>query len=498
MKAAGKRLIISGLLIAGVALLFTLASYSSASDEGGGGYFILWGPVLYGLYRAFRGFLLFTSAPAPRASENTKSSSPTQRPQSPVEDVTQAVQHPASPSLARSQALLPAPATSDATPPDPEPLPQPDFGYSRTPGPSARPPEPSVHEQSGDHSELRRCPHCAEEIQPAAATCRFCGRSTKPPANRLALWSLLVNLLGVPIGSIAALILGYRALGQIREQEGRQGGRGLAIAGIVWGWGALAVVGVVLLVLWISAATKVPLEEVRQEAANVAFAERTFAETHGRFTSDLAELGYRPSGGIDVHVVTTPEEDKFCVDAASSDYAARTWDSRFRSDGVLVAAGLCQGPVRPGSSPEPPSWLDTSPVETEEPATPTPSPSPIDIRTSLFVPSPSADRMYGHGIHACGGANPSEVERSWAEGERLVFSTHRAGRDFLGAATTSYRARLAYLRIDGKLTCGWQARFTIHIPRSTRTFFIYDEGLGWSWGPFTPSEARALFFTYVP
>jgi hypothetical protein len=46
------------------------------------------------------------------------------------------------------------------------------------------------------------------------------------------------------IGSILALVFGYIALGQIKRSEGRQTGRGMAIAGVVLGW-----VGVALLVL---------------------------------------------------------------------------------------------------------------------------------------------------------------------------------------------------------------------------------------------------------
>jgi hypothetical protein len=128
-------------------------------------------------------------------------------------------------------------------------------------------------------------------------------------------------------------------------------------------------VAVVLLVIAISAATSKPsLEDVQQEAANLAFAERTFAETHGRFTDDIAELGFRPSDGMDVRVSTSLEEDKFCVDAVSGDYSARAYDSSFSSDGVTVSGfgGLCEGPIRPGGSSVPPSWLDTSLAEPED------------------------------------------------------------------------------------------------------------------------------------
>ena len=48
------------------------------------------------------------------------------------------------------------------------------------------------------------------------------------------------------VGSILALVFGYVAKGQIDRSAGRQGGRGMAIAGIVLGW-----IGVGALVLFI-------------------------------------------------------------------------------------------------------------------------------------------------------------------------------------------------------------------------------------------------------
>jgi hypothetical protein len=46
------------------------------------------------------------------------------------------------------------------------------------------------------------------------------------------------------VGSILALVFGYIAKSQINDSGGRQGGRGMAIAGIVLGW-----IGVGLLIL---------------------------------------------------------------------------------------------------------------------------------------------------------------------------------------------------------------------------------------------------------
>ena len=49
------------------------------------------------------------------------------------------------------------------------------------------------------------------------------------------------------IGSILALIFGYVAKGQIDKSQGAQGGRGMAIAGIVLGWVGVGVLVIVLI-----------------------------------------------------------------------------------------------------------------------------------------------------------------------------------------------------------------------------------------------------------
>jgi Domain of unknown function (DUF4190) len=65
--------------------------------------------------------------------------------------------------------------------------------------------------------------------------------------NGLAIASLVLGIVWLyGIGSILALVFGYSARGQIDQSGGRQGGRGLATAGIVLGW-----VGIGLLIFFI-------------------------------------------------------------------------------------------------------------------------------------------------------------------------------------------------------------------------------------------------------
>lgn len=71
--------------------------------------------------------------------------------------------------------------------------------------------------------------------------------------NGMAVASLVLGIVWVyGVGSILALIFGYLGLSQIKERQ--QGGRGLAIAGIVLGWIGVAVV--VLAVVLVIASTR--------------------------------------------------------------------------------------------------------------------------------------------------------------------------------------------------------------------------------------------------
>lgn len=63
---------------------------------------------------------------------------------------------------------------------------------------------------------------------------------TPPPVNGLAIGSLISGVF-MCIGSIPAVIMGHIALSKIKRSNGAQGGRGIAIAGIILGWVGTAV-----------------------------------------------------------------------------------------------------------------------------------------------------------------------------------------------------------------------------------------------------------------
>jgi len=158
-----------------------------------------------------------------------------------------------------------------------------------------------------DESAYRPCPACGEPIRREAVICRYCrtdlrtwgaspgtegsstwpgtstwpggtqappyggpgtppdapapaygptGPYTAPPSpprtNSYAIASLVLGIVNMLVGSILALVFGYRAMREIDASQGTQTGRGFAVAGVVLGWVGLAsgVIWVVLFVLF--------------------------------------------------------------------------------------------------------------------------------------------------------------------------------------------------------------------------------------------------------
>jgi Domain of unknown function (DUF4190) len=79
----------------------------------------------------------------------------------------------------------------------------------------------------------------------------------QPKTNGLAVASLVLGIIWIYwIGSILALIFGYNAKGQIDRSNGMQGGRGLAVAGIVLGWVGVGTLAIVLIAALIAAGSE--------------------------------------------------------------------------------------------------------------------------------------------------------------------------------------------------------------------------------------------------
>jgi hypothetical protein len=81
--------------------------------------------------------------------------------------------------------------------------------------------------------------------------------SAAPPTNGFAIASLVLGIIWLScVGSVLALIFGYISLRQIRERG--EGGRGVAIAGIVLGWLGVALAVILIIVIESAANTATP------------------------------------------------------------------------------------------------------------------------------------------------------------------------------------------------------------------------------------------------
>jgi hypothetical protein len=73
-----------------------------------------------------------------------------------------------------------------------------------------------------------------------------------PPTNGLAIAALVLGILWVGwLGSVLAIIFGHVAVSQINGSGGSQGGKGMAIAGLVLGYVGIAVFLIVFVIPWL-------------------------------------------------------------------------------------------------------------------------------------------------------------------------------------------------------------------------------------------------------
>jgi hypothetical protein len=122
-----------------------------------------------------------------------------------------------------------------AAPPAPE---TPSFEIPPPPLPPAGPPPaPAPNPWSAPH---QAAPPAPQWTPPATYPPSYPPSGyPAPPTNGLAIASLVLGIVGwvaCGVGSIVAIVLGFVARDQIRKAGGRQGGDGLALAGIILGF----------------------------------------------------------------------------------------------------------------------------------------------------------------------------------------------------------------------------------------------------------------------
>ncbi len=135
------------------------------------------------------------------------------------------------------------------------------------------------------------CPGCGNSLSEGDTFCAVCGRgaseTTAPPVDPAvafglppetsgkAIFSLICGILGLfPPAAVVAVIFGHLSLSEIRRSAGQLSGRGLAITGLVFGYGGVAL-GVVWLVLIAIAIPKAMRAERTLETQRTQRAQRT-------------------------------------------------------------------------------------------------------------------------------------------------------------------------------------------------------------------------------
>jgi hypothetical protein len=137
--------------------------------------------------------------------------------------------------------------------------------------------------------------------------------SVQPERCGLAVWSLVLGILGIvlcvlaPLFAIPAVICGHVALGRIKRAAGSMDGSGLAIGGLVTGYAGIALIPVVLLLAAIAVPNFVRARDVammnqcRSNLRMLDGAKQQWALEHGKRSESVptaAELApYLKQGG---------------------------------------------------------------------------------------------------------------------------------------------------------------------------------------------------------
>jgi len=165
------------------------------------------------------------------------------------------------------------------------------------------------------------CPNCGKEMVAGAKFCANCGAAVSSAAQAagqagprvsrrgrtsgLAIASLVLGILGFfswGLAGIAGIITGVMALGRIKDSQGREKGRGLALAGIITGAAStvlafiavIAIIAAIAIPGFLSARGKARQAEVKVNLQNICTAQMQAYVEKAQYATTFAELQFTP------------------------------------------------------------------------------------------------------------------------------------------------------------------------------------------------------------
>ena len=160
---------------------------------------------------------------------------------------------------------------------------------------------------------MRTCPRCSALVQDGVAFCPSCGTSLAsagtpgypagyspvsapyagaPETSGKAIGSLVCGILFfIPFCFIAAIVLGHLALSDIKRSAGRLKGQGLAITGLVFGYGWILFIPVMLIIAAIAIPNLLRAKMAANEASAVGTL-RTYNTAIVAYATQCANIGF--------------------------------------------------------------------------------------------------------------------------------------------------------------------------------------------------------------
>lgn len=168
-------------------------------------------------------------------------------------------------------------------------------------------------------------------VSPMAPTAQY--QPSRFPTNALAVTSFVLALVSIPLAfilvgfalAVVAVVLAHLALRELRRAQERQepqGGRGLAIAGLVVGYAMVAFCVLLIIAAAIPGSGPTPAptggsdRQVQTDLRNAATAQEVVYADTQEYTQSVGVLranGFRPESGADF--VITADQDSYCISA---------------------------------------------------------------------------------------------------------------------------------------------------------------------------------------